>query len=291
MSIRRKLMLVNVSVFVLAMALVGLAFILFWPNGVSGIRWQHIVFFASLTLAGAAVIIVVIGCITRGAVRVMHQLAALMDECRITGRASVVPELLTRRKDEGGMLSRAAAAMMHRVEGVLSEKEYMAYHDSLTRLKNRYRLKEDVGALLAREKPFAFVLMDIDDFKRINDVHGHAQGDRLLVDMADVLLEVCGSIAEVYRWGGDEFVLLIPGGEDVCRATLECVMTHVHNELHPLAQRICVSMGVCLSTIKFETYGDLLVAADKALDMAKKKGKGQYVFCEPEAAALDGSVG
>ncbi len=291
MSIRRKLLLVNVSVFLLAMALIGIALILFWINTGNGVKWYYIAFYALLTLVGAALITAIIGRLTRSAVRVAHELADTIDQCRITGRAGEVPERLTRRNDEAGMLARSVSAMMRRVEGVLMEKEYMAYHDSLTRLKNRYRLKEDVSAMLARQQPFAFVLMDIDDFKRINDAHGHAQGDRLLVDMADVLSEVCADIAEVYRWGGDEFVLLIPGGGEACRAILECVMRQVQSDLHPVQQRIDMSMGVCLSTTTCETYGDLLVAADKALDMAKKKGKGQYVFCEPDAAALSSSIG
>lgn len=270
------------------MALIGIALILFYPNGNGTTKGQTLRLFALFTLGGVALIAVIIWRITGAAVRVAHELASVIDQCRITGRAGDIPERLTRRHDEAGMLSRSVGAMMRRVESLMLEKEYMAYHDSLTKLKNRYRLKEDVAALLARQQPFAFALMDIDDFKRINDAHGHAQGDRLLLDMADVLSEVCTGGAQVYRWGGDEFVLLIPGGDEICRAMLECVMNHVQSELHPLQQHISVSMGVCLSSANCETYGELLVAADKALDMAKKQGKRRYIFCELDAAAAAG---
>ena len=274
------------------MGLIGIALLLFYPNVDGLTKGRTLRLLAFLTLGGMALIAVIIWRITGAAVRVAYELAGVIDQCRITGRAGEVSERLTRRHDEAGMLSRSISAMMRRVESVMLEKEHMAYHDSLTRLKNRYRLKEDVAALLARQQPFAFTLMDIDDFKRINDAHGHAQGDRLLVDMADVLSRVCAHWAEVYRWGGDEFVLLIPGGVEACRMVLECVMSGVQRELHPLQQRICVSIGVCLSSTSNETYGELLVAADKALDLAKKQGKGRYVFCEPDAAAIaDGSIG
>jgi diguanylate cyclase (GGDEF)-like protein len=272
------------------MALVGAAMILFYPHAAGVSIGRYLLCFALPAAGGAALLAAIICRVTGAAVKVAHELAGLIDQCRITGRMSEVPERLTQRGDEAGMLSRAVGLMMKRVNSVLREKEYMAYHDSLTRLKNRYRLKEDVAALLARREPFAFALLDIDDFKRINDVHGHAQGDRLLVDMAALLSDVCVGSAEVYRWGGDEFVMLISGDGGACREALENVMDQVKKVLQPQHQRICVSMGVCLSSENGETYGDLLIAADRALDMAKKQGKGRYVLCGSKAAAPGGGT-
>lgn len=290
MSIRHKLTLITVAAFLIALALVGIAMAMVYPHVEGMAITRFLLCLGLFALGGAALICVIIYRITGAAALVARELAGLLDQCRLTDQCGDVPERLTRRNDEAGMLSRSVSAMMRRVNSVLREKEFMAYHDSLTRLKNRYRLKEDVAALLARQEMFIFALMDIDDFKRINDAHGHAQGDRLLVEMADILSGICAGGAEVYRWGGDEFVLLIPGGEDACREVLERVMEQTRQAL--LRRReICVSMGVCRSFVHGETYGDLLMAADSALTLAKKQGKGQYVFFNRDTAAQGGGVG
>lgn len=88
---------------------------------------------------------------------------------------------------------------------------HLAYHDSLTGLANRTMLSEHLGRLLARRPPAPHVgvmFVDVDDFKQINDVHGHAAGDAVLQGVARCLPRLIRPTDVAARWGGDEFVVV-----------------------------------------------------------------------------------
>ncbi len=91
---------------------------------------------------------------------------------------------------------------------------HMADHDALTGLLNRRRMHNELVAALAHARrhggPFALVFLDLDRFKAINDAHGHDVGDRFLTGFAALLEQVARETDVVGRWGGDEFVVLLP---------------------------------------------------------------------------------
>lgn len=91
---------------------------------------------------------------------------------------------------------------------------HMADHDALTGLLNRRRMLNELAAALAHARrhggPFALVFMDLNCFKAINDGHGHDVGDRFLTGFAGLLEQVARETDVVGRWGGDEFVVLLP---------------------------------------------------------------------------------
>src|SRR5204862_6414519 len=110
---------------------------------------------------------------------------------------------------------------------LLAGSRYEALHDSLTGLGNRRKLLRDlerVAAAATPEAPASLIVYDLDGFKRYNDWHGHPAGDRLLARLGTALGGVGGvggTIAHAYRLGGDEFCVLVRGGEEEARGTLE----------------------------------------------------------------------
>lgn len=93
--------------------------------------------------------------------------------------------------------------------------EYMTYHDNLTGLYNRSFYKEIVGGLNSAEQyPLSVLFIDLDKLKLVNDAFGHRVGDDLLVTVAKVLKESCREEDLVFRWGGDEIIILLPSTEE-----------------------------------------------------------------------------
>lgn len=190
-----------------------------------------------------------------------------------------IPERFTKRSDEAGTLSRSFGMLFMRLKTALEKQEYMACHDSLTHLRNRYCLEHMVAELIEENKPFAFGLLDIDDFKMINDARGHDEGDRQLKRLANLLKGFNPCELMSYRWGGDEFALTIFGDSfEAYNAVLEKLMKRVAEELIDENGRITVSIGVCMYPEFASNYKELLIAADKALAWAKMSGKVNFCF-------------
>lgn len=99
----------------------------------------------------------------------------------------------------------AALAVAH------DELKRLAVHDSLTGVMNRRAWTEGVGLETVRASVGTALMLDLDNLKTINDTHGHAAGDELLRRVADVLRQAVRPTDRLYRWGGDEFLLLLPG--------------------------------------------------------------------------------
>ncbi len=89
--------------------------------------------------------------------------------------------------------------------------ERLAYLDSLTGLGNRRAFDARLADLVGRGEPFTLALLDLNDFKRVNDVHGHPAGDALLITAGRRLEEVTPHTGGAFRLGGDEFAVLLPG--------------------------------------------------------------------------------
>jgi diguanylate cyclase (GGDEF)-like protein len=170
----------------------------------------------------------------------------------------------------------------------------LAQRDPLTGLHNRRGFLElalPVFATAARSaRPVSAVVIDIDHFKRINDRHGHAGGDLTLVDVAERIRTACRTGDIVARWGGEEFVMLLPetDGAQAC-ALAERLRASFAEAPVPLdkgqAVPITASFGVAVREGSM-SLDQVLQAADSALYRAKDAGRDRVVFSAACAVAL-----
>ena len=150
--------------------------------------------------------------------------------------------------------------------------------DPLTGLLNRRGMDDALALWQAAQCPFAALALDIDHFKRVNDVHGHAVGDQVLQRLAQLMRESARGDDVLCRVGGEEFLMLLPGvsleaAEQVAqrlRALLE------RTDIAPVG-RITLSLGVARWPQHGSTAGAVLEAADAALYEAKRTGRNRVV--------------
>jgi diguanylate cyclase (GGDEF)-like protein/PAS domain S-box-containing protein len=213
-------------------------------------------------------------------------------------------------EDRGKVVERAADGSARRMVGSMSDitarkqaeqrAQFLAYFDPLTALPNRQLLEERLARALDQARDGgrfgALLMLDLDDFKAINDSLGHAQGDQLLQHVAQRLGALLSGGDTVARQGGDEFLLLLPAlAESVeaaaaaaqqlaeaLRGALEEPIT-VHGQAH--AAGACI--GISLFPLHGASAGDVLREADTALHDAKSQGRGQIRLFD---AAMRGAV-
>ncbi len=163
--------------------------------------------------------------------------------------------------------------------------DLLARKDPLTQLSNRRDFLEKVNTEMVRferdKKEFAFVLSDIDDFKSFNDKYGHDCGDFVLKKVSEVFSKTIRKQDAVGRWGGEEFILLLPGSladgaikiaEIIRKAISE--QTYVYGDLK---LSITMTFGVSI----YDGSGDIdscIKEADEALYLGKQKGKNCVIW-------------
>ena len=166
--------------------------------------------------------------------------------------------------------------------------EYQALHDPLTRLANRALFRDRIEHAAARADrrgdPVAVMVLDLDDFKQVNDTLGHSAGDELLNGIAGRLRGAVRSADTVARLGGDEFALVIDGArnETVIRVVAQRVLG-IFDEpfiVHGTPIRTSASVGVVVAMNKGYTVEELVRRADVAMYRAKTAGKGRIAFFE-----------
>ncbi len=169
--------------------------------------------------------------------------------------------------------------------GQHSELLRLATRDPLTGARNRRALDEKLEELVADRRrkhlPASLMILDLDDFKKLNDRHGHAVGDRVLVRLTEVIRLRLRLTDTLYRIGGEEFVV-VSEGSDVDGAThlAEQLRTLVEaNELGP-GMPVTISLGVAEHHAE-ETSADWLRRADEALYEAKRGGRNQVRIASP----------
>ncbi len=161
----------------------------------------------------------------------------------------------------------------------------LAYYDPLTGLPNRFMIEQTTNNLIeeaAREQNvFAFIYLDVDNFKYINDTMGHEYGDRFLKRFADILSQQVYYPHVVGRMSGDEFYILLVGDGHI--ASIMDKITEIYEQLKrsillkDQEYYISASMGVAFYPEHGTNFTELARNADTAMFFAKEKGKGQYV--------------
>ncbi len=159
----------------------------------------------------------------------------------------------------------------------LEENRSLAERDALTRVANRYRLEkvllEECDRAERFRLPLALVAMDIDDFKLINDRHGHGVGDQTLVRVVEGL-ETCMRQGDLLaRWGGDEFIVVLPKSPlEVAKALAERIRQRIAQLPAVGDFNVTLSLGV-VERRAGEPPAALMARADQALYRSKAAGK------------------
>lgn len=178
----------------------------------------------------------------------------------------------------------AADARIHELEAKLEEMSELAREDQLTGSLNRRGLDDVLEREMARsnrkKSPLCVALLDLDDFKRLNDTHGHSAGDGALIHLVQVVKKTLRTMDVIARFGGEEFLIVLPDTpvedamQTVTRVQRELTkQIFMHNNERLL---ITFSAGVALH-IKGENQDSIIGRADEALYQAKRAGKNRVI--------------
>lgn len=174
----------------------------------------------------------------------------------------------------------------------------MATHDPLTGLLNRRAVMQRIRREKIRydrsRRSFSFIILDIDDFKQVNDCFGHSSGDKVLKTVADCISSTIRKQDEAARWGGEEFLVFCPDtNEQGILVIAEKIRTVIAEQrIHAKQNRIQVTVTCGVACINhYATIDDCINAADEALYDGKRTGKNRVnapgMFNDPHAANPD----
>jgi diguanylate cyclase (GGDEF)-like protein/PAS domain S-box-containing protein len=178
------------------------------------------------------------------------------------------------------------AARVKQIEALNVRLQQQALRDPLTGLFNRRYFREAVprefAAAQRRHDPISIAVLDVDRFKLVNDVHGHAMGDEVLLALAQVLSDGVRSSDLICRFGGDEFVIVFPGttaevGEARAEALCQAFRSLRFADAHGDALQATISIGVATTGEGDAPIDVLMAQADAALYSAKRGGRDRVV--------------
>ncbi len=175
----------------------------------------------------------------------------------------------------------------------LKKVENLIHVDDVTGLYNQRKLLKDLDMAINRFKElkeeFCILFIDIDHFKQVNDGHGHLVGTHLLTAMGELLKRTLRESDLIYRYGGDEFVMLIPDvGHDIGKVIGDRVLASVKKEIFKIQSQkdktktdefnLTVSIGVATYPKDASNKEDILSIADRMMYEAKKGGRGRVCY-------------
>ncbi|MGQ0752008.1 MAG: diguanylate cyclase domain-containing protein [Betaproteobacteria bacterium] len=193
------------------------------------------------------------------------------------------------------LLADLASDVSFALDYIAKEKKLaaLAYRDPLTGLANRQLLHEHLKQALALayrlKRVIALVFIDLDHFKSVNDTFGHAAGDRLLKEVA-TRLDSCTREGDIVaRYGGDEFVMVLPNlsGDEAAEPLVERMLNNLSQpiELDGGTINLTCSVGVSLYPRDGVDIATLVMKADSAMYQVKRRGRGAFLFHQDEPRA------
>lgn len=203
-------------------------------------------------------------------------------------------EFIVRTVERGGETLRMTVVRdLRDREAARLRIHHLAHHDALTGLLNRAAFMERLEGLMAGARAGdahgALVFIDLDHFKRVNDSLGHLAGDRVLQTLAQRLVSLLRASDVVARFGGDEFMVLLPGQasradlQEVAHKVLAVLAEPVSLEGRPIS--VTPTLGIALYPLHARSPDELLKNADAAMYQAKREGRATSRFYEPDVGA------
>ncbi len=189
----------------------------------------------------------------------------------------------TIRTPQGGVVGSAALIRDITEEKRLEERlRRLSTTDGLTGLFNRRHLDETLATELERalryNAPLSIMMFDVDHFKRFNDEHGHDQGDRVLQAIAQSLQEHVRKVDVPCRYGGEEFLAILPGTSQAGAIIVAERLRHAIEQMEVDGLKVTISIGVAtVPDLDVRTPAALVEAADGALYRAKRAGRNQVI--------------
>lgn len=171
--------------------------------------------------------------------------------------------------------------MNRQLEDLLGKVEQLAITDPLTELFNRRRfetvLEKEFKRTVRYKSPLACLMIDIDHFKKINDEYGHQAGDSVLQETAQIIKTTFREVDIAARWGGEEFVILLPQtNKEAALQSASRMLEAISNHKFPSipGKKITVSIGIAsVPDPSIDTGESLINASDLVMYEAKKKGR------------------
>ncbi|BBG65977.1 diguanylate cyclase/phosphodiesterase (GGDEF & EAL domains) with PAS/PAC sensor [Hydrogenimonas sp.] len=171
--------------------------------------------------------------------------------------------------------------ILNELRSAREQSDYLKTHDQLTSLQNKESLLSDIERRVGSKKEFALIFLDIDNFKTINNTFGHLFGDIVIRTVAERLRKIAFP-SEIYRYGGDEFVILHDGDEEEVKRLVGKIDSFFEKNISIMGRSLLLtmSMGVCTFPKRASGARDLVKNANSALSLAKSGGKSRVLFYE-----------
>lgn len=256
-----------------------LPLLLIFTFGAFSLSWRR---FAALTVFAFACLVAVVVALhaSRGGDWSLDHIDLRIDLANLLMMAILLPAISLVASRLSALRSRLRL-QREKLTGALREVQRLATHDDLTGLVNRRFMQERIAQEQARFErtgsTFSIALIDIDHFKRINDVQGHAGGDEVLRAFAAAIAATLRASDIVARWGGEEFLLLLPDTDATsAQASLERLLALVLQM--PLCPGFALSFSAGVTGQRpGETVAVTVARADAAMYAAKRAGRSRVV--------------
>lgn len=174
--------------------------------------------------------------------------------------------------------------LFRELDEVKSIMESASQHDFLTGIPNRSKFMEDLERVIGEKIPCTIMMIDIDEFKKINDTYGHTAGDEALKEVASRLKALQSQILTPYRFAGDEFIIIVKSMQSkiVEKTAYQC--KELFSKPFMLAgepRKVCGSIGISSYPKDADNLEQLIECADSAMYKIKRSGKNNFAFYEP----------
>jgi diguanylate cyclase (GGDEF)-like protein len=245
---------------------------LVWGLGSGRVALAEFALLTGATVVGTAIALLGIGALLNP----IHALAEALN--RDDAAPPVLPEVgdVIRTLYDG--VHRAASATRDRIDGL----HQAAHEDPLTGIANRRGFLAELNALAPERRRGCVALIDIDYFKRVNDLMGHEEGDRVLVAFAERLATLVRRADIVARWGGEEFAIFFRDCiEDEASWSLARIATRMRSEPIGMIQGRAISFSAGICCWNGGALDEALARADEALYEAKQAGRDRICRAEP----------